>query len=666
MLNFLTKGTEVTQNQRNRIERGRKAQLLQKDAKVYLHSAHGTDLCDNNGPIEARIPEGCLYITISKCGIKVKVQDEFMPIFSSKNPQIESILQNPTLPGNKAKLAKLLNIEEVDINIKYPGDSFVVNHLSPFAQWFKETNDKKTFDAELDYSGIIDREKLKEIYDPAFNRITVYAPEIKTETVTPSQNDPTFIKIIKDAVYNSFGNQQHLKKIEHKLNLILNYIYSNKAWYTKSELATAIYYLNNPHEDGIPEIEKYYSKDEITEFTTNEMSRLYNYIYNYFFDPQDPDTATLSKKDFQKKILNLSFRQLFSDIFLKFFEASVYPTKEDMKKLLDGIGATWISPDDFKLIDQFIPEYLGIDYKTLFTADSKLSNKYIMEKFPGIHYSLACRSVKVDCEKSAVLRRSVSEQQYESQQKYNEFIYGKNLSDPNNILYSDDDITIVRPGTFGSIPIIFKLFNAEGSCAEEIRWSSYNVMLPKNSMPISYDFMNLKERIQSLYDINLEDIENEIKHNYNNNPITLDKIITMDVDPYKTKVESTENYGKKQLLIDYLKNPIPENNRIDIIELPKNTPADWISSCYELQEISARPTNRTKRRINAMLLNYPETSTWEGAQETRQKLLNEKSKLNTWEKEKINAMKNKSKWKSTQKYGGGKRKKNRNKRTVKK
>lgn len=101
---------------------------------------------------------------------------------------------------------------------------------------------------------------------------------------------------------------------------------------------------------------------------------------------------------------------------IQYFQASVYPTPEEVREVLDNFRLDGVryfdrgsyiprsrreGADICKAIEREIEEKLGW-YKGISDKDGPdafMTNTYMMEKFPGIHYNFICRSMDPDCER---------------------------------------------------------------------------------------------------------------------------------------------------------------------------------------------------------------------------------------------------------------------------
>lgn len=84
---------------------------------------------------------------------------------------------------------------------------------------------------------------------------------------------------------------------------------------------------------------------------------------------------------------------------LDYFEASVYPTKEEVSGFLEEQfpGKELFFSSEFAAIDEFIHLKMNPEHRVESDPMYPLSNTYMMEYFPGIHYNVVCREVGPGC-----------------------------------------------------------------------------------------------------------------------------------------------------------------------------------------------------------------------------------------------------------------------------
>lgn len=101
---------------------------------------------------------------------------------------------------------------------------------------------------------------------------------------------------------------------------------------------------------------------------------------------------------------------------MQYFQASIYPTPQQVREVLDNFsldGIRYLERGSYtprtrreganvcyeieKQIEEKLGWYKGISDKD--GPDAFMTNTYMMEKFPGIHYNFICRSMDADCER---------------------------------------------------------------------------------------------------------------------------------------------------------------------------------------------------------------------------------------------------------------------------
>ena len=82
------------------LESAQKVAAFPKTTPIYYYAGHGEDECDpvNHKPIVRQVPNDCIYITITECGVYAEIDLFDNPrekLFRSKAPEIKSLLQYP-------------------------------------------------------------------------------------------------------------------------------------------------------------------------------------------------------------------------------------------------------------------------------------------------------------------------------------------------------------------------------------------------------------------------------------------------------------------------------------------------------------------------------------------------------------------------------------------
>jgi hypothetical protein len=97
--------------------------------------------------------------------------------------------------------------------------------------------------------------------------------------------------------------------------------------------------------------------------------------------------------------------------FASYYGASVYPTQEEVTRVLNTEPPGVISSDMFNRVVSKIEESLGVFPDSEEDGpDAYLTNRHIMELFPGVHYMYTCRYIQEEaCKVSYERRRAQSE-----------------------------------------------------------------------------------------------------------------------------------------------------------------------------------------------------------------------------------------------------------------
>ena len=165
--------------------------------KLYFYSGHAEDVCDptTHKPITRRVPKGCIYITISECGINTQHSETRDDTLRSDDSDIKKVLQFPYIAKHKAQLAEYLDVDNINnIHIKYPGDEYVVSRFTPFAFWDREGTSVVGFK----FSGVCEKSKLETltdaqtsfIYDKTKSHFVIPNRELIVEKFTASIYPP--------------------------------------------------------------------------------------------------------------------------------------------------------------------------------------------------------------------------------------------------------------------------------------------------------------------------------------------------------------------------------------------------------------------------------------------------------------------------------------------
>lgn len=373
---------------------------------VYFYMGHGADLCDKDGKmIEKQVPEGCLYITMTKCGFKRQNVEKELSFFAETNNIARELIQRPYAPDNVAKLANYLGIDKDDINIKYPGDTYVVSDFSPFVYWYKKFRDQDNGQvyARIISSGLLEKKKLEEFYPMfvEFNTLT-HTPVLPLENTDPTKTIPLSsreLHIFFDSIaYENFSFQTKIFKPKKKI--LMDLFQSKNTPITLDRVS-----------DFLSKVMKEMYKEPMP---TCEVFPKVQGAVNQYLKQYLAGKNALTYDEINRLYLVHVFR-IYKEEFLNLFSASVFPTKEQVSAIWDKAGvAPYMNMDDLHKMKFIMDTELGRNEDP---EKSKTTNAFLMETFPGIHYNIVCRDVEEQCKPAAVLRRSISVQQFTQRQQ---------------------------------------------------------------------------------------------------------------------------------------------------------------------------------------------------------------------------------------------------------
>lgn len=100
--------------------------------------------------------------------------------------------------------------------------------------------------------------------------------------------------------------------------------------------------------------------------------------------------------------------KITKDEFLNFYSASVHPTKEFVSEVLEKEfpGKTSLFASEFDTFNDALLNAINSNGYTDEDPRNPLTNTYMMENFPGIHYNVVCREINPRCE--ITLQRTLS------------------------------------------------------------------------------------------------------------------------------------------------------------------------------------------------------------------------------------------------------------------
>lgn len=138
-----------------------KVNALPEDIPIYVYGGHGVDVCNSytHEPIIVEVPDNCIYITLTECGLVAYYNEKLQELFSNPSPDVRELLRKPYLFQNLLKISKISGIPFNSFHVHYPGMKFVVSNLEPFA-YFHLRNA-----IALGVSGLSEKSKMENIYD---------------------------------------------------------------------------------------------------------------------------------------------------------------------------------------------------------------------------------------------------------------------------------------------------------------------------------------------------------------------------------------------------------------------------------------------------------------------------------------------------------------------
>ncbi len=146
-----------------------KVLALPQNIPIYYYAGHGNDICDEttHKPIIKQVPENCIYITVTECGLYSELdifESKREGSFRSTNPIHKKIFQYPYVRDNKKKLAELIEVSDVNnIHIHFPGMDYVESFFQPAAFWDKNEEQWAEGDNYVLFttSGLLEKSKME-------------------------------------------------------------------------------------------------------------------------------------------------------------------------------------------------------------------------------------------------------------------------------------------------------------------------------------------------------------------------------------------------------------------------------------------------------------------------------------------------------------------------
>ncbi len=126
--------------------------------QIYFYHGHGGTVCDDLGyPIIKQVPENCIYITQTVCGIVNTLKEEIVKAFL--NPAYTDIWKDPV--KHIGEIQRILGLGKQNANegihIHLPGCSYVESSYQPFGYHESKKENEEQYHKIL-FSGIMDLE----------------------------------------------------------------------------------------------------------------------------------------------------------------------------------------------------------------------------------------------------------------------------------------------------------------------------------------------------------------------------------------------------------------------------------------------------------------------------------------------------------------------------
>lgn len=90
--------------------------------------------------------------------------------------------------------------------------------------------------------------------------------------------------------------------------------------------------------------------------------------------------------------------------FLNLYSASVLPTKEEVKPIVEAE----MSNTTDRLSPTSIRKILGKVYSYLLLKHKNITNEFMMKTYPGIHYNVVCRSIQKHCARKKIHKQMIN------------------------------------------------------------------------------------------------------------------------------------------------------------------------------------------------------------------------------------------------------------------
>lgn len=208
--------TEQSTNQM--INSAKKVLALPAKTPIYFYAGHGEDLCGdtNHKPIIRKVPDNCIYITITECGQFADIVLEDNPrekLFRNTTTMKKNLLRYPFVAGHKKKLAKLFELSSPSsIHIHYPGMEYVESFFQPAAFWDQgdegQWNNAASAAFVFTRSGLLDKKKMeanpkpyKEVVSESADSFYITKNELVKFYADSVHPTPAFVNDILEATF---------------------------------------------------------------------------------------------------------------------------------------------------------------------------------------------------------------------------------------------------------------------------------------------------------------------------------------------------------------------------------------------------------------------------------------------------------------------------------
>lgn len=326
-----------------------KGKALARTANIYLYGGHGSDICDKDTKevLIDIVPDDCIYVSIGECGRVVVANKHLDELFASPYELDRQLIRNIFQSDKSLKeFAEQAKISPDSLHIHYPGMKYVVNNFFPVA-----------------------------IYDTKYG--TAVSKGRATSLSTSGLIDKTEFENLEDGEFNSSMVQSFIDILGNSEETFQG---SNALSYLEKRFQAY------PH--VVQLLKSRRAKKKLKELSL----------------PNEEISVSRLKPVMEEIIFRYP-----KETILHHFKASVYPTKDEVEKLLDG--QTFSTKDLHELGTTLVAgKNATTKYHFHHNSSSPFTNKALMAKFPGIHFNFTCRDTSKECEAHTQTRRQESEQ----------------------------------------------------------------------------------------------------------------------------------------------------------------------------------------------------------------------------------------------------------------